>query len=117
MKSGKVWGETRPIWQGNNVALHRIEIKKGGYSSRHVHEHKFNLFFVEAGRLEIRVWKKDYDLCDRTVLFSGEMTIVEPGEFHQFHAQADTVAFELYWTALRGDDIVREGHGGQRGED
>lgn len=117
MKSGKVWGETRPIWEGNNVALHRIEIKKGGYSSRHLHEHKFNLFFVESGTLEIAVWKKDYDLCDRTILHAGEMTIVEPGEFHRFEAWADTVAFELYWTKLADQDIQRDDSGGCSAED
>ena len=58
-KQGKIWGETSPIFNKNNVEIHRIEIKKGGYCSKHKHEHKFNAFFVEKGKLQISVWKNN----------------------------------------------------------
>lgn len=112
MKAGKVWGSTQLLLNKNNVEMHRIEIKDNGYCSKHKHEHKWNLFYVESGELEITVWKKSYDLCDVTVLRPGEMTAVGPGEFHQFHALSDVVAYEIYWVDLDTSDIVRESVGG-----
>ena len=31
-----------------------------------------------------------------------------PGEYHQFEAVEDTVAFELYWAEFDHEDIERE---------
>ena len=28
---GKVWGQTQPLFLKNNVEIHRIEAKQGGY--------------------------------------------------------------------------------------
>ena len=54
-KHGKVWGNTKNIFCKNNVEVHRIEAQKGGYSSKHKHNYKYNAFFVERGRLIIYV--------------------------------------------------------------
>lgn len=108
MISGKIWGQTQSIESNNSLELHRIEVLAGGVCSKHRHQHKFNGFFVESGRLLIRVWKNDYDLVDVTVLTAGQYTRVAPGEFHQFEAQEDTVAFEIYWCEFPHDDIQRE---------
>lgn len=112
MKSGKVWGLTELIHANEVVEFHRIEINKGGVCSKHYHKHKWNGFFVESGELLIRTWKNDYDLVDETVLTAGDWHIAKPGEFHQFEAIEQTVAFELYWPMLLYDetpvDIVRE---------
>ena len=108
---GKIWGTTSEIFNKNNVEVHRIEAKKGGYCSIHKHEHKYNMFFVESGSLSIEVWKNDYDLVDITHLCQGQSTIVKPGEYHRFGANGDTVAFEIYWTELSSDDIVRKNCG------
>jgi hypothetical protein len=35
-------------------------------------------------------------------------TKVAPGEYHQFEALKDTVAYELYWAQFDHDDIERE---------
>jgi hypothetical protein len=56
----------------------------------------------------IRVWKNNYDLVDETVLVAGQNTKVAPGEFHQFEAVTDCIAFELYWAEFDHDDIERE---------
>lgn len=111
MKQGKIWGNTISLFNKNNVEMHRIEIKKGGICSKHKHEHKFNAFFVEDGQLEIEVWKKDYDLCDKTLLNNGEISIIMPGEYHRFRALEKTIAFEIYWVELSTDDIIRKDHG------
>lgn len=111
MKQGKVWGVTEDIFSRNNVSIHRIEIEKGGTCSKHRHDHKFNTFYIESGELAVKIWKNEYDLVDETILEAGERTDVKPMEYHQFTALRDTVAYEIYWTALDESDIAREGHG------
>lgn len=113
--SGKIWGTTQPIIQNSMFEIHRITVKSEGYCSKHLHKHKFNSFWVESGRLEVTVWKSDYDLVDVTILKFHEQTIVPPGEYHRFKALEPTVAYECYWTELLHNDIVREDHGGEHG--
>ena len=111
--AGKVWGETSLLFSQNNVSIHRIEGEKGGFCSKHKHEHKHNMFFVESGKLEVSVWKKDYDLVDITVLNEKQSTIIPPGEFHQFKVLEDCVVLEIYYTLLCEDDIIRDVVGGK----
>lgn len=111
MISGKVWGVTEQLLANGVLEFHRIEIKKEGKCSKHKHKFKWNGFFVEKGKLLVRVWKDDYDLVDETILRSGEFMQVKPGEYHQFEALKDTVAFELYWAEFNHDDIERESVG------
>lgn len=113
MKSGKVWGHTTELWCNGVFELHRIEIKAGFCCSEHVHEHKYNLFYVESGRLLIRSWKTDYDLVDETELGPGERYLQKPGEKHQFICIEDCVCFEAYWAHFDRNDIVRETVGGK----
>jgi quercetin dioxygenase-like cupin family protein len=110
---GKVWGKTQPLFLKNNVEIHRIEAKQGGYCSKHKHEHKYNAFFIEQGQLKITIWKNDYDLIDETIISDQQMSVVKPGEYHKFEALEDTIAYEIYWTELETDDIVRETCGGK----
>jgi quercetin dioxygenase-like cupin family protein len=110
--SGKVWGLTRLVHSNPVLEFHRVEIKEGGFCSKHKHQFKWNGFFVEKGCLQVRVWKNDYDLVDTTILNDGEFMQVKPGEFHEFRALQDTVAFELYWAEFSPTDIVRESVGG-----
>ena len=112
MISGKAWGDTQNIFSKNNVEIHRIRVDAGGYCSKHLHEKKFNLFFLESGLLEVHIWKNDYNLCDVTVLGPGQMTVVEPGEYHLFKALKDSVVYEIYWVELEAGDIVRKSVGG-----
>lgn len=111
---GKVWGTTERLFCANNVELHRITGRLGGYCSRHHHAGKYNLFFVEKGALTVRVWR-DGDQVDETRVGAGMSCTVAPGELHQFEVlEDDTVAFELYWAELNTDDIVRQDVGGLR---
>lgn len=111
MIAGKVWGQTELLEANGVLEFHRIEAVKGGTCSKHRHQYKWNGFYVEKGSLLIRVWKNNYDLVDETVLTDGMYTKVKPGEFHQFEALADTVAFELYWAEFDHEDIERESVG------
>lgn len=109
---GKVWGTTQLLFSKNNVEFRRITAAKGGYSSKHLHAHKFNAFYVESGKLMITTWKNDYDLVDKTVVTSAQTTVVSPGEYHMFEALEDTVAYEIYWVDLPEKDILRDNCGG-----
>lgn len=111
-KNGKVWGSTRLLFQESNVEIHRICIRAGTHCSRHKHEHKFNAFYVERGRIKVEVWKNDYDLLDSTELGPDEMTTVAPGEYHRFVGVEESVVYEIYWVSLDPGDIVRDGVGG-----
>lgn len=111
---GKVWGKTSPIFFKNNVEMHRIEGKKGGHCSKHRHHTKYNMFFIESGKLQVEI-HKDYGsevLKDITVLGPGEATTVAPGDWHRFRVLEDCVAFEIYWVELEAADIDREDVGG-----
>ena len=112
MKQGKIWGNTQLLFNKSNVEIHRLIINKGGYCSKHKHKHKYNMFFVESGIIEVHVEKNDYHLIDTTVLTAGDITIVKPGEYHWFKGLNTGVVYEIYWTELDSNDIDRETIGG-----
>jgi len=107
-KAGKVWGMTELIEANGALEFHRIEMKKGGVCSKHMHEYKWNGFFVESGKMLVRTWQKDYDLIDVTTIGPGEYHKVKPGLYHQFKCLESGVAFELYWAEFNHNDIKRE---------
>ena len=109
---GKVWGLTQEIIKNSNFELHRIEAKKGGYSSKHMHVHKINAFYVEKGKMKITIYETDYDLVDETIIGPGDLSVVKPGKYHMFEALEDTICYEVYWVDLNHNDIKRENVGG-----
>jgi mannose-6-phosphate isomerase-like protein (cupin superfamily) len=111
MKAGKIWGQTELIHANGVLEFHRIEFKKDVACSKHQHKHKWNGFFVESGKMLVKVWQKDYDLVDETILNAGDFTRVKPGVYHQFIGKKDGVAFELYWAEFDHNDIKRESVG------
>ncbi len=108
--AGKVWGRTSEIKTTPNFELHRIVAKKGHHCSEHKHEHKINAFYVETGLLKITVWQPS-GTTDVTHLGPNEYMEVRPRVFHMFEALEDTIAFEIYWVELDGNDIERRTHG------
>ena len=117
MKAGKIWGQTELIHSNGVLEFHRIEYKKDIACSKHKHEFKWNGFFVESGKMMVKVWQKDYDLVDETILNPGDFMRVKPGVFHQFIGLEDGVAFELYWAEFDHNDIKRETVGSKVNED
>jgi len=111
MKAGKIWGSTELIHANGVLEFHRIEFKKNVACSKHQHKHKWNGFFVESGKMLVKVWQKDYALVDETILNPGDFTRVKPGVYHQFIGLEDGVAFELYWAEFDHNDIERESVG------
>ena len=110
-KAGKIWGQTELIHANGVLEFHRIDFKAGGVCSKHKHKFKWNGFYVVSGKMKIRVWQKDYDLVDETILGPGDFTRVKPGLMHSFEGLEDGVAFELYWAEFNHDDIQRESVG------
>ena len=111
MKAGKIWGQTELIHANGVLEIHRKEYKAGYKCSEHEHEFKWNGFFVESGKMIVRVWQNDYDLVDETLLLPGDFTQVKPGCMHQFEGVEDGVAFELYWAEFNHNDIKRRSVG------
>ena len=96
MKAGKIWGTTELVEANCALEFHRIEMQKGGICSKHLHEYKWNGFFVESGIMKVSVWQKDYNLVDETILKPGDYTKVKPGLYHQFECIESGVACLLY---------------------
>ena len=114
MINGKIWGLTKCLFVNDNFEVHRIEIKKDSKCSKHLHKYKHNIFYVEFGQVTIRVWKNDYDLVDETLLISGDIMDVAPGEYHQFEtAGYPATVYEIYYSEPISGDIVRDGVGGK----
>ena len=113
MKAGKIWGQTELIHANGVLEFHRIEFKAGYKCSEHEHKFKWNGFFVESGKMLVRVWQegKQQGLVDETILNAGDLTMVKPGMVHQFEGLEDGVAFELYSAEFNHDDIVRRTQG------
>ena len=111
MKAGKIWGQTELIHANGVLEFHRIEYKKDVACSVHKLEFKWNGFFVESGKMMVKVWQKDYDLVDETILNAGDFMRVKPGVYHQFIGLEDGVAFELYWAEFDHNDIKRKSVG------
>jgi len=113
MKAGKIWGQTELIHANGVLEFHRIEYKAGFKCSEHEHQFKWNGFFVESGKMLVRVWQDGIQdgLVDETILEAGDFTQVKPGKIHQFEGLEDGVAFELYWAEFNHDDIVRRSQG------
>ena len=65
MKAGKIWGQTELIHANGVLEFHRIEYKAGFKCSEHEHQYKWNGFFVESGKMIVRVWQDDQGLVDK----------------------------------------------------
>lgn len=104
-KAAKVWGMTQLIHSNSQFEFHRIEFKAGYKCSEHKHNTKWNGFFVESGRLLIRVWEGND--CNEIALDPGDFCKIPPGVFHQFEGISKGVAFEIYWAEFDANDIER----------
>ena len=95
MKAGKIWGQTELIHANGVLEFHRIEYKKNVACSVHKHKFKWNGFFVESGKMMVKVWQegKQEGLVDETILNAGDFMQVKPGLYHQFIGLQDGVAF------------------------
>ena len=111
MRQGKNWGYTTEFFRNAMVSAHHLEINEGGYCSEHRHKHKYNLFYVISGELELTIWR-DAQEMDVTIIGAGQATAISPGFYHKFRAITDVQCVEVYQVLLVGEDIDRRTVGG-----
>jgi len=110
MRQGKKWGYTTDFFRNAMVSAHHLEIKKDGFCSEHCHKHKYNLFYVVSGVLELTIWhSKEKDI---TLVTAGQVTAIPPGFWHQFKGITPVECIEIYQVLLTGEDIERRTEGG-----
>lgn len=110
MRQGKAWGYTTDFFRNAIVSAHHLEIKKDGFCSEHRHKHKYNLFYVLSGVLELTIWHgKEKDV---TIVTAGQVTAIPPGFWHQFKGITPVECIEIYQVLLTGEDIERRTEGG-----
>lgn len=113
----KPWGKTRCVYRDMTHEIWHASIKRGGYSSRHYHDRKPNLFYVASGELLVHVFRSGHETIPVNTyrLRPGDRITVDDGTWHQFEAaDADVELVEVYWVYLKGEDIVRADEGGCR---
>lgn len=111
----KLWGTTYCLSQGPRVSESKVEvwhasIVKGGYSSRHRHLKKANVFIVISGAINIEL---EGPMCK----MAGDQPLLVPaGMWHRFRAITDVELLEVYvaeeGTVIDPDDIERQDEGG-----
>lgn len=111
MRQGKDWGYTTEFFRNAIVSSHHLEIKRGGFCSEHVHEHKYNLFYVISGELELTIWR-DEKMKDVTIVTAGQSTAIPPSFWHKFRALTHVECIEIYQVLLLEPDIDRRSDGG-----
>jgi quercetin dioxygenase-like cupin family protein len=104
-KTIKLWGVTSEIFTNDSVSIHRIEIIKEQKCSKHFHEYKYNMFFVETGKIIVHRWEEDTIIS--SVLKEEESLVISPRVWHQFEAIEDSIVYEIYYTKLENNDIIR----------
>jgi cupin fold WbuC family metalloprotein len=109
----KVWGQTRCLVRGHGFEVHYLQIKPGGYCSRHRHKAKWNQFFIISGRLRVPFFRPDGEVDHHYELSAGAILSVPPGVLHRFEAVESTEVIETYWTdPVNPNDIERLDEGG-----
>lgn len=109
-REGKIWGNTTCLFNKCNVSMHRLEVIANHCCSKHKHLYKYNMFFVESGMIDIKVWQEN-GIVDVTTLSAGQSCVVPPNKYHKFIVRENGVVFEMYWTELIEPDIIREDSG------
>lgn len=114
----KLWGRTRRIYDCFGVSSAHASIVPGGYSSRHKHVHKGNVFYVVEGTLLVEIYEKPEDkpFCVYK-LQPGQPLRVPAGTWHRFIAASMVELIEMYDCPVSGhqpspEDIVRYDEGG-----
>lgn len=98
VKVEKPWGWTMTRHLDEQTALVEIFVKAGGFSSIHCHERMANAFLVLSGCLAVA------SNLPPSPLYRGDSLLIEAGIHHDFYADGDTSALEIYH-ALPGGKI------------
>ena len=105
-KLGKIWGFSSNIFLNECVQIDRIDIEKGQCCSKHYHKYKYNLFFVEKGSIIVYRWENEIKTATKLDVYDS--IIIDPTIYHQFEAIEKSIVYEIYYTKLNNNDIVRD---------
>lgn len=107
----KCWGKNTEIFRNDSVSANLLELVKGGVCSWHLHQHKYNKFYVVSGRIKIETEHGKIVLC------SGFSFTIEPPLKHLFEALEDSKVIEIMYVSYDHSDITREKQGFLRKDD
>lgn len=108
----KAWGKTACVVQQTNFTVHHLIVVPNSYCSRHLHEHRYNGFFVTDGECIVREFPEGEPERD-TLLKAGDYYEVPPGMQHKFISKTGCRMMEYYFTPdVREEDIIRFSLGG-----
>lgn len=111
----KFWGWTQHIYLDDHTEIARAHIVKGGFCSKHFHEHKTNRFHIINGSLLITVYRNDRE--EKVLLHPGVTLDVPPGIIHRMTCFETCDFIEIYWPnpgeRLDPGDIKRLDDGGK----
>ena len=107
----KPWGTSRLLFADASVRLVEIAVRRGGYCSRHRHQHQDNALLVVRGRLLLICFEPGGPA--KTILnrHKGLYTVAAGMEHRFVCLEEDTLAYEVYYARNGGRpdeaDIVR----------
>jgi len=110
-RQSKVWGDRWLLRQDSVHSLSYLELKAGDRCSWHLHEQKYNLFFVIQGRIGVVTHEIDGSKKE-TVLTPGQFLTVPPGQCHEFRVYEDSKVIEEMYVQYTESDIERYEKGG-----
>lgn len=109
----KIWGTTELFLRAKQMTIHILRVKKGGVSSWHWHERKYNHFYVISGSFQVeKINNQDGRYTTVDLVHPGDFCIVGPGveNRHQFMALEDSIVLESCYVEegeIQEDDIHR----------
>lgn len=101
----KNWGHTDAIFSNETVEIHKLCIKNLGYSSKHYHANKYNIFYIDSGSINVIIWNNNDEQV--YTLKTGDTLEIKPGIPHQFIANEDSYVTEIYYSKIDTNDIIR----------
>jgi mannose-6-phosphate isomerase-like protein (cupin superfamily) len=103
----KIWGKTSLVVKRPGFTVHHLMIVPGSYCSIHLHQHRFNGFFVTKGSITVREFSGDA-VAKEVALGAGDYYEVAPGIKHQFESIEGAEALEIYFPPdVNENDITR----------
>lgn len=89
------WGRWTRLYFDGVLEVRKLEVKRGGYCTKHFHRTKMNVFVVVEGALRIFEWPTSYHVRDTELVSSNATLTVPPYVPHRFYGASDAVAYEL----------------------
>jgi mannose-6-phosphate isomerase-like protein (cupin superfamily) len=103
----KVWGQRWVLRRDSTHENSYLQLLGRTRCSWHVHQTKWNLFFLICGAVNILKDGETIHLRE-----PGDTALVAPGEFHEFQVLEDSKIIEEMFVEYNPDDIARVKVGG-----